>query len=131
MKAFKKLNSLQKTGTLLLAFGLGILGAKLTEIKRSPYPYTRLAIVHDYMFENALVLCKEHKGFHYMVHESKILAKDTPPYHTDDYPCEERTLIRCQDGTLQQFETGVAHCFISEMQIDDTLKNKDVTNEYK
>src|ERR1700688_4613340 len=97
-----------KTGLFFIVFGLGLFGAKLTEIKRSPYPYTRLAIVHNYMFDNALRLCEGRKGFHYIVHESKILAKDSPPYHMDDYPCEERTLIRCNDGSLQQFETGVA-----------------------
>ena len=121
-----------KTGLFAIVIGLGLYAAKLTQLRPypSPYPYTRLAIVHDYMFENALELCKDHKGFHYMVHESKILAKETKGYDSD-YPCEERTLIRCQDGSLQRFETGVAHCFISESQIDDTLNNKDVMNEYK
>jgi len=117
-------------GVFFIISGLCILGAELTEIKPSPYPYTRIAIVHEYMFENAIELCKEHMGMHYMVHESKILAEQTKGYDKD-YPCEERTLIRCQDGTLQKFETGVTHCFVSESQLDDTLKNKDVTNEYR
>jgi hypothetical protein len=82
------------------------------------------------MIENAIDLCKDHNGMHYIVHESKILAEETKGYDKD-YPCEERTLSRCNDGSLQQFETGITHCFISESQLDDTLKNKDVTNEYR
>ena len=89
--------------------------------------YKRVGIIHDYIFINAEKTCKVHDGLHYVVQVTDIEEVGSDK----NYPCSEKTQFRCQDGTLHTFETGVKFCFISEMQLDDTLNNKDVSEEYK
>jgi hypothetical protein len=89
--------------------------------------YKRVGIIHDYVFTNAENICKTHNGLHYVVQVTDIEEVGSDK----NYPCSEKTQFRCQDGTLHTFETGVGYCFISEMQLDDTLNNKDVSEEYK
>jgi len=89
--------------------------------------YKRVSIMHNYIFTNAEETCKTHRGLHYIVQVTDIEEVGADK----DYPCSEKTQFRCQDGTLHTFETGVKYCFISEMQLDDTLNNKDISEEYE
>jgi hypothetical protein len=109
---------------------LGLFGAYLT--CPSKYPQHRVNITHQWIFEWANRLCERHEGLHYIVTDTMIYSKDsTTGYGKNDYPCYEIHYFRCQDGALIKFPDPATHCFISEDQIDDTLSNRDVTNEYK
>jgi hypothetical protein len=73
-------------------------------------------IVHDYIFKNAEKICKLHGGVHYIVSNMTIaIDKDRR------FPCDDTTLIRCQDQTLHNFEDGIGYCFIPRSQIKETL----------
>ena len=74
------------------------------------------------MYENATNLCEQYAGFHYMVHITDIAAEQSDGYEGGkDYPCIEQTKIRCQDGTLLNFDTGIGFCFIGQSQLEETL----------
>jgi hypothetical protein len=91
----------------------------------SKYPVQNVAIVHDYIVVEGERECSNHSGLHYVVSITTIYGNG------DDYPCSDLFRFRCQDGTLIPFNSGATHCFISQGQLDDTLKGKDVSNEYK
>ncbi len=88
------------------------------------YPQKRIGIIHDYMFQNALQLCEAHGGLHYIVTDTTITAKSSERHGSDDYPCEDPYLVRCQDQTLIKQDTGAAWCFISERQVRESLEGK-------
>jgi hypothetical protein len=97
----------------------------------SSYPVHRTGIVHDYIFINATKMCESHGGLHYIVSDSTIFAKSSERYgHGYDYPCEDKFLVRCQDQVLLNFYDGVAWCFISESQLQETLPPPAKPNEH-
>ncbi len=71
-------------------------------------------IIHDYVFHNAINMCSEHGGFHYILQINDISKKE-------NYPCKETIKIRCQDGSLLNFDSGIGYCFIGELQLEETL----------
>lgn len=75
----------------------------------------RTGIIHDYIFIAGQKTCSTHEGLHYVVQETSLNP------NPDDKPCNEVTKFRCQDGSLHNFETGTKYCFISELQLNDTL----------
>ena len=75
-------------------------------------------IVHDYVFTHATLYCNDHGGMHYIVTRRILFENDD----RDRYPCNVTYKIRCQDGTVIDFEDGVAYCFISESQLKETLE---------
>lgn len=78
----------------------------------------RTGIIHDYIFIAGQKICNSHEGLHYIVQETTL---EPGP---DDKPCNEITKFRCQDGSLHNFTTGIGYCFISEMQLNDTLNKQ-------
>lgn len=117
MKRFKKLNIWQKIGIILIMLGLGILGAKLTQSKPAQVVKTDL-MVHDYVFENAVDLCLEHGGLHYIVPIATPVKFKKSPYST----CEDVYKIRCQDQYLIELNTGASACYgVSKIQWDETI----------
>jgi hypothetical protein len=90
----------------------------------SSYPVKRTAIVHDYIFTNAQKTCANHGGLHYIV-VSETIESDSSGRFDDgskDYPCRSIHGFRCQDQTLFKFNDGVAYCFISESQYEETMQ---------
>lgn len=87
----------------------------------SSYPKRQINITHNYIYRNAVEMCTNHEGFHYMVHITDIEAKTSSGGIEENYPCSEQTKIRCQDGTLHNFDTGISYCFIGQMQLEETL----------
>ena len=79
--------------------------------------YKNIELVHDYIIDKAYRICKSHQGFHYIA--SKTNWK--PNVNTDSYPCEQTYVASCQDGYQEEFGNGIAHCFISKLQIDDVI----------
>lgn len=75
-------------------------------------------IVHDYIFWNAKNLCKSHgSDLHYIVAKTHLFDVN------DKYfPCKETIKIRCQNADIIDFDTGVGFCFISQDQLEETLK---------
>lgn len=89
----------------------------------------RVGIIHDYIFANAIKMCKSHQGLHYIVAEQDLtVGKSFLTYDAksefDTYPCHDQYHIRCQDGKLLQFDDGVGFCFISEGQLKETFEGK-------
>lgn len=89
--------------------------------------YKRVGIIHEYIITAALNKCENHGGLHYITKITDIEEVGL----NKDYPCSEYTKFRCNDGSLQNYETEVGYCFISEMQLDDVINNKDVSDEYR
>ncbi len=77
-------------------------------------------MVHDYVINNAIKSCSSHEGLHYIVSMRTVLGKESKNY-TKDYPCMDLYKFRCQDNTLIEFNSGVTHCFIDQMQLDESL----------
>jgi hypothetical protein len=75
----------------------------------------RVNIVHDYVLNRATETCTDHGGLHYVVTNSSVEDDG------DSYPCKNTFAFRCQDQTLHKFNDGVAYCFISESQLQETL----------
>ena len=71
-------------------------------------------ITHDYIIENALEICKNHQGLHYIVTKTKWLRND----EHDRHPCDQKYVVSCQDGYKQVLYSETKYCFISKMQID-------------
>lgn len=121
MKRFKKLSLLQKIGITLIVLSLGILGAML--LRPTPKSSPRMKedlMIHDYVFENAVLYCLPHQGLHYIV-----------PMKTESYKgswstfCDDVYRIRCQDDTLIELNTGASGaCFdgVGHMQWEETLQ---------
>lgn len=95
----------------------------------STYPIKRSNIVHDYIFENAIKMCENHEGLHYILADTTIFAEKSHKFaeygdDDSDYPCKDTFKFRCQDGTLLNFDDGAGYCFISESQFKETMDNK-------
>lgn len=75
-------------------------------------------ITHDYVLNNAYKACKNHQGFHYIVTKTKWLKNDK----NNRYPCERKYIVSCQDSYKEVINSEVSYCFISKMQIDESLK---------
>jgi hypothetical protein len=103
---------------LLLAVSLVLAGC-------STYPVTRIAIVHDYILQGAVNACRGYSGLHYIVSVDTIYAESSIGVgHDKDYPCRSAYRVRCQDGTLLTLkDDGGRYCFISEMQLEETMKD--------
>lgn len=84
----------------------------------SSYPRHRVGMVHDYVFKQAEDACRSHEGLHYVVSIRDIYSEG----EDKDYPCADSFKIRCQDGTLLTLDDGIGYCFISEMQLEESLK---------
>jgi hypothetical protein len=78
----------------------------------------QVSITHDYVFDHAKRGCSTHSGLHYIVSIREIFE----PGERETYPCTDRYKFRCQDGTLLDFDSGIAYCFIGEMQIEESLQ---------
>lgn len=76
----------------------------------------RTGIVHDHMIAQMLKDCDNHGGPHYVVQHVEVntLRKDKP--------CSGSYVISCQDGAKIVIDDGVSFCFISESQIEESLK---------
>jgi hypothetical protein len=81
----------------------------------SRFTKERIEIIHDYVFFNGIEICQLHQGLHYIISKTTIFEENN-----ESYPCRADIRIRCQDGSLHKFDTGVKFCFISEMQINET-----------
>lgn len=94
-------------------------GMSLTQCSAKGFDpgYTRVQIIHDYIFTNGQNACADHEGLHYVVQKTTIKQVGD----NEDYPCSEITKFRCQDGTVHNFDTGIGYCFISESQLQETL----------
>lgn len=97
----------------------------------SSYPKKRIGKVHDYQIHLAEKACENHEGYHYIIDITDIEGKYGPyddrndPEEFGSRPCTSVTVVRCQDETLHDISYGGAFCFISEMQLEETLKELD------
>ena len=97
----------------------------------STYPIKRIGKVHDYQISMAKSACESHEGYHYIIDITDIKSKYGPyddrnnPEEFGARPCNSVTVVRCQDETLHNISYGAAYCFISEMQLEETLKELD------
>lgn len=82
------------------------------------YPISRLGTVHDYVIDQARLDCKNNSGLHYII-SNKEIYKDEEG--RDRKPCSDNYIFRCQDGTDIKYNSGIAYCFISEMQMKESL----------
>jgi len=77
-----------------------------------------IGLVHNYIFYNAVKMCANHGGLHYIVTDVSMADDNT------SNPCDEKIKIRCQDQVLLDFNSGVKYCFIQRMQLEETLGDK-------
>lgn len=104
--------------TLAVAAGMVIVACMRDAENETKLPlFTRRAIVHDYIFDNATKACVRHDGLHYVVTDTQIFESGP----SGEYPCEQTMKFRCQDGKLITFNNGVKACFISESQIRESF----------
>lgn len=82
---------------------------------------TYIGIVHYYIIDNAIKICKNNGGLHYIVAKEIITAKDGNYGNNGSYPCSDTYKIRCQDDSLHDFDDGAVFCFISRSQIKESL----------
>lgn len=94
----------------------------LLSISCSKYPIQRIGKVHDYEINGAKKSCENHGGLHYIVDIETLSKETTGTMDFNDYPCSDRLKFRCQDDTLINFDTGIGYCFISEIQLQETLE---------
>lgn len=75
-------------------------------------------ITHDYILSQAFNICKNHQGFHFIVTKTKWYKNDKENRH----PCNRKYVVSCQDEHKQVINDEGIYCFISKMQIDESLE---------
>jgi hypothetical protein len=96
----------------------------------SSYPKKNIGIIHDYIITAATKSCADHGGLHYIVAINHINGRGARFSSGEyEYPCVDKYQFRCQDDTLSTFNDEVSWCFISIIQVEETIGNKDYVGE--
>ena len=102
--------------TLFILILSGAVYANQTQ--KDDYPKNRRGIIHRYIFKNSEKACSNNEGLWYVVDLTEITGKG----ERGTFPCNSKYAARCQDETLKEINTGVGHCFLGEMMIEESIE---------